>query len=345
MDLFKYARVFKNLITKKPILIIFDVTKLCNQTCNMCDIPSRANPKYELNMEEISSMLKQLKKFGVGYAFLQGGDPLVRKKDIKEIVLECIKYSIKPTIITNGILLTPDLLTFIANNDCNLSISIDSLDPHTYKEIRGVNTLKKVMNNIELAKDYKRKGNWAITTTITNINYKHVAELDEYAEEKGFMYAIRPYTYNLNNASHYDDKLALKDVNPIIEVFEEQIRKDRKRNFLASLVYEEHIRFLKGVDIGRCDAMERSFCLSDVGDYTPCIEHHNKIFSTRFDDLNDNFDSGKRRLKKLVKKCYTETPCSYNDAREIGVIWSNKKRILMNLPHVIKPLIRHNNFF
>ena len=34
---------------------------------------------------------------------------------------------------------------------------------------------------------------------VRNINYKHVAELDEYAEEKGFMYAIRPYTYNLNN--------------------------------------------------------------------------------------------------------------------------------------------------
>ena len=129
-------------------------------------------------------------------------------------------------------------------------------------------------------------------------------------------------------------------MNPIIEVFEEQIRKDRKRNFFASLVYEEHIRFLKEIDIGRCDAMERSFCLSDVGDFTPCIEHHNKIFSTtalkvflekNFDDLIEYSIILPRMFKRherYVLNMEEDSSCSFGNFTNKVELWKKATGIM-----------------
>lgn len=87
-------RVFRNMLIHRPILAVFDVIKLSNS--------------------------------GIGYVFLQGGDPLIRK-DIIQIADIFLLNGIKPTIITNGILLTRPHAEQIASRECNLAISIDSM--------------------------------------------------------------------------------------------------------------------------------------------------------------------------------------------------------------------------
>ena len=81
---------------------------------------------------------------------MQGGDPLLRK-DIIQIVDIFLSYGIRPTIITNGILLTPKLAEEIAKRHCNLAISIDSLIPERYKMLRGVDMLLKVKTLLKKA--------------------------------------------------------------------------------------------------------------------------------------------------------------------------------------------------
>ena len=105
-------RVLRNMLTRRPILTIFDVTKLCNQRCPMCNIWKTES--HDMSLAEIENKACELQKFGIGYVFLQGGDPLVRK-DIKEIIDIFLKHGIHPTVITNGILLTPEIAEFIAS--------------------------------------------------------------------------------------------------------------------------------------------------------------------------------------------------------------------------------------
>lgn len=337
-------KVLKNLILKRPILIIFDVTKRCNQRCNTCNIWKKGDIENEMTLEEIKNKLNILKKFGVGYAFIQGGDPLLRK-DIKDIVLACLERNIKPTIITNGIALNQDLLSFFARHPCNLAISLDTLDEKTYSKIRGVNSLKIVLKNIELARSYKRIGNWAITTTVTQLNYNDVWRLKKFAEERGFMHAIRPYIYHLETAGKADDELIYKQKGKIIQTFRKMIKKTRKNNYLASLIYEGHVDYLIRGDIGRCDALERSFLFQEDGACSPCVEHPNIVFSKDFLDFEEDFKRAKKRLKNKILKCSRETPCFYNDAREIGIIWKSKLKILLHLPRVLKSMIKYGNFF
>jgi MoaA/NifB/PqqE/SkfB family radical SAM enzyme len=344
INIMQKFRVLRNLIQKRPILVIFDVTKRCNQRCSMCNIWKKGDSKNEMDLSEIDSSLRKLKKFGVGYAFVQGGDPLMRQ-DIKKIVLLCLKHSIKPTIITNGIALNHSMLSFFSNLPCNLSISLDTLDRKVYKKIRGVDCMDLVLKNIDLASRYKRKGNWSMTSTVTQINYGEIEKLHKFAESKGFMYAIRPYIYTLNKAGRTDDVLVYKNKKEIIGVFKRMYKKTRKTNFLASLVYKAHIGYLKHGAVGRCDAMERSFLLQENGSFSPCVEYPDIIFNKKDQSLEKNFIRKKRKMEKMICKCCVESPCFYNDAREIGVIWRSKFKVLSHLPTVLKNLIKYGNFF
>ena len=74
-------KVLRNLLTKRPILTIFDVTKLCNQRCPMCNIWKTES--HDMSLDEIEIKASELQRFGIGYVFLQGGEPLVRKDIVK----------------------------------------------------------------------------------------------------------------------------------------------------------------------------------------------------------------------------------------------------------------------
>lgn len=331
-------RVLKNLFTRKPILTIFDVTKLCNQRCPMCNIWKKES--HDMTLPEIEAHAAKLQKFGVGYVFLQGGDPLVRR-DIIEITDIFLNHGIAPTIITNGILLNPDLAEKIASRPCNLAISIDSLIPERYAVLRGVDTLNKVISNINAIKNlyHSHKGNWSITTTVTKMTeLDDVINIMNFAHERGFMHAIRPYITVSGTAGRKDENLTYEQ-GDVLEIFEFMLKKARKENYLASLIYEEHIKYIKGEKMPECDAAKYSFLMKETGDIAPCIEFPNLPV-----DL-DSFRECQKKYCETLKNCNASTPCFYNDAREIGFLWRKKWRAALNIFKIIAQMRRYGNFF
>lgn len=136
--------MLKNILLGRPILVVFNVTRRCNSLCTMCSIwktPSKM--KDELAIEEIKTIFKDLKSYGIKYVFLQGGEPLLRK-DILQIIEMLIDLKLNPTLITNGLLLKDKLAEEIAKLKCNVTISLDSLDEDIYKNIRGVDGLSSL---------------------------------------------------------------------------------------------------------------------------------------------------------------------------------------------------------
>ncbi len=332
------CRVMRNMMLKRPILAIFDVTKLCNQRCPMCNIWKTKSE--DMSLESIEQKAKELKKFGIGYVFLQGGDPLVRK-DIIDIVDVFLKNGIRPTIITNGILLNPKTAEEIAKRECNLAISIDSLIPERYALLRGTDTLRRVQRNIAAIDDLKgkHKGNWSITTTVTKMTeLKDVQAIRKYAYRHGFMYAIRPYITVSGTAGKKDEKLVY-DYRDVLNIFEYMLRKAQKENLFAALIYEEHINYIMGKDMPECDAMNYSFLMKETGEIAPCIEFPDKKIDLK------KFGKEKKKYKKMLHHCNCTTPCFYNDAREIGYLWRKKWKILLHFPSLVRQMRRYGNFF
>ncbi len=327
----------KNIILKKPILVIYDCTKLCNQRCPMCNIHKESSE--HLSIEELEQIAFSLRKFGVRYVFIQGGEPLIRK-DLIQIVDVFIKYSIKPTIITNGVFLTREIAEQFAQRHCNLSISIDSLEAERYAYLRGTDDLNKVIRNIEnISKITNRKGNWSITTTITKqSSFDDVKNIYEYAKQKGFMFAIRPYISVTGVAGKIDDTLKYSSED-VLDIFEHFLNIAKKENYLAYIIYREHIKYIKGIPMPPCDAMKFSILLKENGVFAPCIEMPDKSFSI------DNFFEVRRRYRDSLEKCNRHHPCFYNDAREIGILYRNILRLVINAPKIFIQMMKYKSFF
>lgn len=331
-------RMMSNVIHKRPILTIFDVTKLCNERCPMCNIWKTKSD--DMSLEEIEKRAASLQHFGIGYVFLQGGDPLMRN-DIVDIIDIFLQHDIRPTVITNAIRLTPELAEKIADRPCNLAISIDSLIPERYKLLRGVDVLEKVKTNIENISHLKdrHKGNWSITTTVTKMTeLSDVKNMMRYAYDHGFMYAIRPYITVSGTAGKKDENL-MYSYGDVLEIFDYMLKRAYKENYFAALIYEEHIKYIKGEAMPECDAMNYSFLMKETGQIAPCIEFPNLQVSLK------HFKESKEQYGSCLKKCNRETPCFYNDAREIGFLWRKKWRILAHFPDIMCQMKRYGNFF
>ena len=329
-------RTALNVLLKKPVLAVYDVTKLCNQRCLMCNIWKTKSE--DMSLEKLEEEVKQLHRFGVGYVFIQGGEPLIRK-DIIEVIDLFLKYHIKPTVITNGILLTYELAEEIARRRCNLSISIDSFDPKLFAKLRGADKLSEVIANIEKISGLERKGNWSITTTITGLSrFGDVKKIEEFAIKYGFMYAIRPYIFVRGVAGKKNDELTY-DWEDVSDIFLYMSAKAKKDNYLAYLVYQEHINYIKGEQMPVCDAARYSFLMTETGTKSPCIEFTDCNFSL------DTFRKDRETFSDKLNECNKNSPCFYNDAREIGVIWRKKWTILFNFVKIIRQLMKYGNFF
>jgi MoaA/NifB/PqqE/SkfB family radical SAM enzyme len=327
---------------EKPIFVVFDVTRLCNERCRMCNIWRTKSD--DMTLEEIKVAAKRLAQNGVSYVSLQGGDPTMRA-DILEIVDIFNAVKIKPMIITNGILFKDGLAEGLARRRCNVSVSLDTLDKETFAYIRGVDKLETVMENIKNAPK-KRKGNWSIGCTVTGLStLEEIKRLEEFSARNNFMFVIRPYVHNLGNAGKEDDRLVYNSEKEVVSIFEYMRNNTRKKNYIASLIYDEGLRYVKKVIYGGgggfrvCDALRRSFVMSPRGLFAPCLE-----FTNESQPLEDLLKSRKTWLVR-TSACNKNTPCFYGCAREIGILWHEKWRILIHFPGIVMQLFKYGNFF
>jgi MoaA/NifB/PqqE/SkfB family radical SAM enzyme len=325
--------MIKNILLGRPFLVVFNLTRRCNSICSMCSIwQSPSKLKDELTLEEIEFIFKDLRSFGIKHVFLQGGEPLLRN-DIIQIIELLIGLGLNPTLITNGLLFDKKIANKIAELKCNVSISLDSLDPKRYKKIRGVDKLPLLLDNISYCSKIKnKKGVWHITSTISKINYDEALDLFYYAKNNDFKFSVYPYNYSHCHSSAHDEDLSYEnDKLLIIESFK-KLREEAVRNDLIfdKIIYDDIITYLEGGYCMSCDAMKRSILLTENGDISSCLEFK--------PSLNLKEIGIKQALKKMdyskVKKCYMETPCFYGCTRGAGIV-------IRKIPEILLFAVKH----
>ena len=340
MRMLQLTRVARNVLLQKPIMAVFDITNLCNQRCLMCNIWKSESDHMPL--EKITEIADTLAKFGLGYVYLQGGEPTLRK-DLLQIVDILIERGIKPNVNTNGMLLTEDLAQSIAARRCNLSISIDSFDSEVFQMARGVDArgFEQVINNVKRAsKITKRGGNWSITTTLTKLStLDDIKNIRKFCAEHGFMHAIRPYIFVHGTAGKADERLFFK-YDDVAEIYDYVLDAAKKENYLAYTVYKKQVEYLKGESPSLCDAMRYSLLIKSDGQISPCLEHTRvKI------NLMEDFRKQQSAYKQLIENCNRNTPCFYGCSRNIGVLMQTAPEIALHMPKIITQLIKYGNFF
>ena len=168
--------------------IRISVTDRCDFRCIYCMAEKMEFlPKTELlSLEEIDSIASIFISLGVEKIRITGGEPLVRKNiDSLFSSLSKNKGLKELTLTTNASQLKKKALMLKSSGVKRINISLDSLDPLTFKKMTRTGVLEDVLKGIEHAVEVGFEKIKLNTVLMKGINDHELFELIDYAIKHG----------------------------------------------------------------------------------------------------------------------------------------------------------------
>jgi cyclic pyranopterin phosphate synthase len=125
------------------------LTPKCNLSCIYCHREGENGSKESLSAPDIAEVLRVAASFGIRSVKFTGGEPILRQ-DLTEII-KSVPTGMESSLTTNGTLLAGIAADLKQAGLRRVNVSIDSLDPATYKKITGTDRLSDVLEGIEAA--------------------------------------------------------------------------------------------------------------------------------------------------------------------------------------------------
>ena len=216
-----------------PEHVYFSLTNRCNLRCKMCSVSESGNGAYEMSLEEIKEIIRQIKSLGVRHLILSGGEVMLRG-DIREIIDFSISCGIEMVdIITNGTLLdAPTLEYFISAGLNHLTISLDGLR-RSNDYIRGEGVFAKAEAAMEILKQLKmrkqaERPTLGINFTIMDRNIEDILPMVDFASgKKCNIVVFQPVLFD-NVKMHIKQRSPLWPSGERLQLLEQSLRKLRE---------------------------------------------------------------------------------------------------------------------
>jgi MoaA/NifB/PqqE/SkfB family radical SAM enzyme len=135
-------------INEVPFLFLSLVDR-CNSPCKTCTIWKNNSRGQELSLNDYQKIAESAKKLQVRVVSFGGGEPTLRP-DLPEIIKIFKNTGVKTHINTNGTTLSAQKIDCLSSAGLDMiSISLDAIEDKLYKEIRGLDALKRVLASIK----------------------------------------------------------------------------------------------------------------------------------------------------------------------------------------------------
>ena len=255
--------------TKKIKSVDWEITRDCNLECKHCITSSPIKIEYR-GLGQIIRVINKLCDIGLEEISFTGGEPLTYPY-LKEL-LEYLEYKdLSARFITNGTMLTEELLESIKDCVSEIGISLDGTAKNINDSIRGEGSFEKVMKSIELLKN---KGiPFSLYFTMHKKN-NDIEDMIKFSKEVGAEYC------KINEITQRGRALKNSDLFTDVEY-----------------------KIPDGEKISeKCDLDNHQFFINPCGDCFPCVELSQNggysIGNVFEDDLNKIYE----RLNSYVKK-------------------------------------------
>ena len=161
-----------------PHFVDWAITEKCNLSCRHC----RGMAEEGLSTERAKKLIAEIAELKPGWVIIEGGEPLLRQ-DLFELLGLMQQKQLEVHMITNGMLLSPQILTTLNQLGVKVMISIDGATQATYEAIRhGANFERVVQSARHCAQEELLE---AINFTILRRNYTEIPGVLELARSIG----------------------------------------------------------------------------------------------------------------------------------------------------------------
>ncbi len=178
------ANILIDQFNRKIDYIRVSVTDRCDFRCIYCMSEKMTFlPKENLlSLEEIARIIKIFSNLGVDKVRITGGEPLVRR-NIEWLFQTIGQYKSlnELTLTTNGSQLKKNAAMLKKAGVKRINISLDSLNPNTFKEMTRIGKLKNVLEGIQAAIDAKFEKIKINAVIMQGINDHELYDLVDYS--------------------------------------------------------------------------------------------------------------------------------------------------------------------
>ena len=313
-----------------PIHVWWDITQQCNFNCKHCYSNAKKSVKDELTTEEVFGIIDQLKKAQIGYAYILGGEPLIRPDF--PLVLERFRESDIPLMLnTNGWFMNEEWGERIAASSVrHLRFSLDGATSSTHDDLRGVKgSFEKVINGIKICRS-KNIPKISCSYTVTSKSISEIKPTCELLVELGVdAVQFGPLADTGRACDHPELILSALESNEVTKAIGESIQEYGEKIQIYSVdgTYDRPYtrlakRGLIRPDFMGCQAGRTCCCIDWKGDVIPCLLWRNPVAgSLRKSSFREIWDNSPlfNNLRRFRGDEYPECKnCSYTDvcARE-----------------------------
>lgn len=249
----KKANMKKRKIWPLTVVYIY-LTERCNLKCVHCwlDASDKKINYKEPEIKHYLRFLQQARKLGLGLVKISGGEPLLRKKILIELVMKCKEMEINSCVETNATLITEEIGSALASANTGVSISMDFIDPKMHNEFRGSD---KAFEMMEKGLYILRKHNIRVEAimALTKENVCQIEDIIKYLKNRSNVYEIKVNpVMPLGRAAKLEEKGLLFKPSELLDVSYKLHDLSKSINFPIKLHVPPSIRPLSAVVSGLC---------------------------------------------------------------------------------------------
>lgn len=312
-----FLGILSSFLLRKPILVTWQCTYLCDLRCKMCSYwKLKINPKEEMSVYDYEISAPKVAKLGVRFVSLSGGEPFLRK-DLHEIIKGLSKYFFV-SITSNGVSITRKMARKIARSDVSsVFVSLDFVTPEKHDEQRGLKgTYDEVMKSFAILREELYPGQTVgIMTVLSSRNLDEIEDLLLLARKLKVKIHIHPYSEVKTGNRTF---IIRDDIERIME----KIKRFKAKNGVVVSSYPFLNKFSQYTKSGvpNCKAGKYFFNIDSFGNIQRCVEDfpNGPVLANV---KRDSFKKIKETLDKLPQTSCTK--CWYSCRGETETIFTN----------------------
>ena len=254
--------------------VFFAITRKCPLRCEHCFEANNLNSKEVFTKNELLKTVQLLQKEGVLQFHFSGGEPMVRLKDL----LDVIQYASRKSscwVATSGFNLTAENALSLKNAGCTgVIVSIDHYIPELHNSFRHhPDSYRQAVEGVHAAKKAGLAVSLSVCTTKHFLDTNSLLPYMHFAKKLGVQFVQVLEPKNVGNYHGKDVLLHESHVKLLEEIFLKVNHLGEYKDFPTMLYHGYHQN-----RIG-CFAGSRSIYIDSVGDVHACPFCHTKSYN------------------------------------------------------------------